>query len=98
MISGSGWAWVRVRGGWWPGLWREGWRVVVCFRDMYGSKVVIMKYKGRTDSNSPTGPNKAVHVATLYYYNIYLIETKGQLLPSHPFLQPKLARRGNNIL
>ena len=33
-----------------------------------------------------------------YYYNIYLIETKeqqsGRVLPSHPSLQPKLARRG----
>ena len=33
------------------------------------------KYKERTDSNSPTGPNQAVRVATLYYYCIYMLET-----------------------
>ena len=35
-----------------------------------------------------------------YYYNISLIETKGQqnerLLPTHPSLQPELARRRND--
>ena len=35
-----------------------------------------------------------------YYYNIYLIETKGQqgerLLPTHSFLQLKLAGRGSD--
>ena len=37
-----------------------------------------------------------------YYYNIYLIETKGQqsgrLLPTHPSLQPKLAGRGSDTM
>ena len=36
------------------------------------------EYKGRTDSNSPTSPNEAVQVAILYYYSVYLIETKRQ--------------------
>ena len=55
-----------------------------------------IKYKGRTDNNSPTGPNEAVRVATLYYYDIYLIETKvhsGRLLPTHPSLHPAEAGR-----
>ena len=26
---------------------------------------VVVQYKGRTDSNSPTGPNEPVRVATL---------------------------------
>ena len=30
------------------------------------------EYKGRTDNNSPTRPNEAVHVTTLYYYSIYI--------------------------
>ena len=36
-----------------------------------------------------------------YYYNIYLIEIKGQqsgrLLPTHPSLQLKLVRRSNTM-
>ena len=48
------------------------------------------EYKGKTDSNSSMAPNEAVHVATLYYYNTYMSETKGQqsarLLPTHPSL------------
>ena len=61
----------------------------------------IKEYKGRIDSNNPTGPNEAVRVATLLL-NIYLIETKGQqsgrLLATHLSLQPKLAGRENDTM
>ena len=50
-------------------------------------------YKGvytmEEQTASSIGPNEAVHVATLYYYNIYLIETKGQqsgrFFHTHPY-------------
>ena len=60
----------------------------------------IEEYKGRTNSNNPTEPT--VHVATLYYYSIYMIDKKGQqrgrLLPTQPSLQPKLAGRGSDTI
>ena len=34
------------------------------------------EYKGRTYSNSPTGPNEAVRVAALYYYCNYMLRQK----------------------
>ena len=58
--------------------------------------------KVQRSTNSPTGPNDVGLVATHNYYNIYLIETKGQLsgrfIPTHPSLQPKLARRGSDAM
>ena len=49
--------------------------------------VIIKDYKGRTDSSSPTGPNKAVRVATLLLNN-YLLDrdkrTPKWKAPPHP--------------
>ena len=60
------------------------------------------EYEQRTDINSPTGPNKAVRVAKIYYCSIYLIERKrqqsGRLLPTHSSLQPKLDGRGSDAM
>ena len=61
-----------------------------------------LESKGRTNSNIPTGPNKAVRVATLYYYCIYRMKIKGQqsrsLLSTHSSLQPKLAGRRSDAM
>ena len=56
----------------------------------------IKEYKERTDDNSSTGPNEAVRVATLYYYNIFLIDnnTPKWKAPPHPtFLSAKGGRK-----
>ena len=49
------------------------------------------EYKGITDKNSLTTPNEAVRMAAVYYYNIYLIETKeqqsGRLLSIRPSIK-----------
>ena len=42
-----------------------------------------MKYKGRTDSNTSTQPNKDVRVTTHYYYGIYKRTAKCKAHP-HP--------------
>ena len=75
--------------------------VILCFRLGVGEEEEE-EYKGRTDSNSLTGPNEAVCLLHYYYYNIYVTERKGQqsgkLLPNHPSLQPKLAGRGSDTM
>ena len=54
----------------------KGGKQVLDFSILYKVSVPSKEYKGKTDDNSPTGPNTAFRVATLNYYNIYLIEKK----------------------
>ena len=53
------------------------------------------EYKGRTDSNSPTGPNETVHVVTLLLQ--YLFDSDKRIpkwkAPPHPPLSPAEAGR-----
>ena len=41
------------------------------------------RFKGRTDSNSTTRSNEAVRVATIYYYSIYVLETKNSKMEGY---------------